>query len=71
MTTDAFVAFGGVAILGISGFVAAWFSNSRGESAAGKSAMPREKQHAKKQIVDEIVAVEEKLHVVSARIANL
>jgi hypothetical protein len=71
MPIDTYVAFGGVALLGIVGFFAAWFSHSKSELSSVKDSTSKEHQRTKKKIAAEIAEVEEKLHDVSAQIDNL
>lgn len=66
MPLDAYVAFGGVALLGFIGFWAAWFSQPKNEAAAGNTRASK-----KRLLADEIAEVEKKLHEVSTHIARL
>jgi hypothetical protein len=54
MPVDAYVAFGGVAVLGVLGFLAAWFSESRSELPAINRATAIGHQRTKKKIAAEI-----------------
>ena len=53
MSADAYVAFGGVALLGLVGFWVAWFSSAGGESFPGNAKALKGRQRAKKKIVAE------------------